>query len=168
MDAAHYIDEAKRTLRITKDAHLATKLELPNGHLAEMRSGKRAVPRHIAYQIAGILGIDPATLIANVEYEREKDERKRAIYAPFVIGQRAASGAIAALIAITANIQDAYASDTNDLSSNTESLGALGSPGVKRTICQLSELASNILTRIADLARSSFAVSQWRFGFAGW
>jgi anti-sigma-K factor RskA len=53
-----------------------------------MRRGERNIPLDVAFKIAITLELDPATVVADLESQREKNERRRSFWTGFM--QRAA------------------------------------------------------------------------------
>ncbi len=97
MNPSQYLDECKKTLEISSDYELAKKLEVHNGHIADFRNGKRAIPSHVALRIAITLAIDPARVWFDLEEQREKNPSRKELYRSFL--SRASK--LAALIACT-------------------------------------------------------------------
>lgn len=93
MTAAEYLNETKKRLEISSDYELAKRLQSTPGHIAEIRSGKRAMPLDVAYKIAITLEIDPAEVIAELESQREKNPARAAFWRSFL--------ARAAVLAVT-------------------------------------------------------------------
>jgi len=90
MTPAEYLDAAKKAMSIESDGELARRLECPSGHVAEMRNGKRGVPLDVAYKLAITLKLDPAQVVADLEGQREKNEKRRAFWASFTSHARIA------------------------------------------------------------------------------
>lgn len=94
MTPNEYLDATKAKIGVESDYELAKRLECPNGHVTEMRSGKRGVPLAIAFKIAITLELDPATVVADLESQREKNAKRREFWTGFT--RRAA--VVAALV----------------------------------------------------------------------
>lgn len=95
MKAASLLDAAKVRLSLKSDYALAKAASTKNNHIAEIRSGKRAVPLHLAYWLAITLQRDPAAVVAELEEEREKDADRKAFWRSFLL--RAPLSVLAAL-----------------------------------------------------------------------
>ena len=84
MKASAYLDAMKAQIDITSDYELAKRLEVESGQIARMRSGARPVPPDIAFRIAIALDLDPARVIADLEEQREKNEKRKAFWRSFL------------------------------------------------------------------------------------
>lgn len=84
MKPSEYLDTAKAQLNITSDYALAKRFECPSGHIAEVRNGKRHIPLDIAFRLAITLNLDPAAVVADLEEQREKNERRRGFWRSFI------------------------------------------------------------------------------------
>lgn len=93
MTPNEYFDAAKQRMGIASDYELAKRLDIGRNGLPEMRAGKRNVPLDVAFKLAITLELDPAAVVADLESQREKNEKRRSFWAGFL--QRAA--AVAAL-----------------------------------------------------------------------
>lgn len=94
MTPIEYLDAAKGRMGINSDYELARKLEENAGTIAGIRAGKRGVPVEMAFRIAITLELDPATVVADLESQREKNAKRREFWAGFT--RRAA--VVAALV----------------------------------------------------------------------
>lgn len=83
MKPSEYFDAAKERLNIESDYALAKALELPNGSIPAMRKGTRNVPLDVAFRIAITLELDPAQVVADLEEQREKNEKRRGFWRSF-------------------------------------------------------------------------------------
>jgi transcriptional regulator with XRE-family HTH domain len=84
MKPAEYLDAAIKTLNLPSSYALAKKMNIPRGHLQEIRTGKRAVPLSAAYWLAITLELDPAELVADLEAQREKNPERKAFWKSFL------------------------------------------------------------------------------------
>ncbi len=84
MTPNEYLDAAKAKMGVESDYELARRLECPNGHVTEMRNGKRGVPLAIAFKLAITLELDPATVVADLESQREKNMKRREFWTGFI------------------------------------------------------------------------------------
>lgn len=88
MKPSEYLDAAKAKMGVESDYALAKRFEVGNGFVAEMRSGKRGIPLDVAFKLAITLELDPAQVVADLESQREKNEKRRTFWTGFI--QRAA------------------------------------------------------------------------------
>ena len=95
MKPTEYLDTAKARLNVTSDYALAKRLECFPNHVSEVRSGKRHMPLDMAFRIAITLELDPAQVIADLEEQREKNEKRRGFWRSFA--SRARSSVVAVL-----------------------------------------------------------------------
>ena len=84
MKAAQLLDEAKTRLCLKSDYALAKASGMRREDLPSIRSGKRAIPLHLAYWLAITLERDPASVVAELEEEREKNETRKAFWRSFL------------------------------------------------------------------------------------
>lgn len=94
MTPTEYLDACKAKMGVQSDYELGKRLDLSNAHIPAMRRGSRNVPLDIAYKIAITLELDPAAVVADLEYQREKNEKRKAFWKGFT--RRAAM--VAALV----------------------------------------------------------------------
>lgn len=84
MKPSAYLDAVKAQLDIQSDYELAKRLEIGRGRIVEMRNGTRPVPVDVAFRIAITLDLDPARVVADLEEQREKNEKRRAFWRSFL------------------------------------------------------------------------------------
>lgn len=84
MKAAELLDAAKQRLLLKSDYALAKAIDINKGWIPAIRRGERAVPLDVAYRLAITLERDPAQVIAELEAEREKNERRAAFWRSFL------------------------------------------------------------------------------------
>lgn len=84
MKTSAYLDAVKAQLNIQSDYELAKRLEIGNGRIVAMRDGSRPVPLDVAFKIAITLEMDPAQVIADLEEQRERNEKRRAFWRSFL------------------------------------------------------------------------------------
>ncbi len=99
MKPSEYFDAAKGRLTIESDYELAKRLNVKRGPLCQMRQGDRAVPLDVAFKIAITLELDPATVVADLESQREKNTARRAFWDSFTSHARAAVVLVACMLA---------------------------------------------------------------------
>lgn len=93
MKPSAYLDAVKAELNLTSDYQLAKALEVPNADIPGMRDGSRKIRIDIAFRIAITLKLDPAQVIADLEEQRAKTEKRREFWRSFL--SRAAYGVAA-------------------------------------------------------------------------
>lgn len=81
MQTTEYLAAAKRRLQIENNAAMAARLGLSEAALSRYGSGARVMDDYTAAQVADILGLDPLTVIAQANAEREKDKARAAYWA---------------------------------------------------------------------------------------
>lgn len=91
--------ECKVKLGVKTDYKLAQALEIHTGRISAYMNGKETPDAYACVRMALILGRDPAEVIAEVEADTEKNEKRRAFWADFVARakQTAKLGTLAAL-----------------------------------------------------------------------
>ena len=80
MKTNELLNAVKIKLQLRRDADLARTLETSTARIAQWRTGKSAPDEQACFQIADILGIDPAAVIATVKAERETEPSKAAFW----------------------------------------------------------------------------------------
>lgn len=83
MKPAEYLDAAKARLNLPSDYALAQAMDCDRARISEVRSGHRAMPLEIAFRIAITLELDPAQVVADLEEQREKNEKRRGFWRSF-------------------------------------------------------------------------------------
>lgn len=84
MTPNEYLDAAKAAMGITSDHALAKRLEVNSGNIAEIRHGKRGVSVEMAFRLAITLNLDPARVVADLESQREKNEKRKGFWSGFL------------------------------------------------------------------------------------
>lgn len=100
MTPSEYLDAAKAKMSVESDYELAKKLESNRGNINEIRAGKRGVPVEMAFRLAITLEMDPATVVADLESQREKNAKRRDFWTGF-IRRAAAVAALACTLALS-------------------------------------------------------------------
>ena len=77
MTPSKYLDQLKAKIGVESDYALAKTLEIPNGYVAEFRTGRRGLSPYLCTRIAIGLGIDPTHVIADIEEQREKNAKRK-------------------------------------------------------------------------------------------
>ncbi|MDR2838389.1 MAG: hypothetical protein LBV49_07495 [Azonexus sp.] len=80
MKAEAYLAAVKKQLDLRTDRQLEEQLEIGYGNIVGMKKGYRAIPNHVAFRIAKALNLEPARVIADLEEQREKNEKRRAFW----------------------------------------------------------------------------------------
>ncbi|MDD2744271.1 MAG: hypothetical protein PHV02_18590 [Rhodocyclaceae bacterium] len=101
MKPADYLDQAKARLKIDSDYELAKRFAVRPNHIAEVRNGKRGTPLDVAFKLAITLEMDPATVVADLEGQREKNPTRRAFWDSFTSHARAAVVLVACMLALS-------------------------------------------------------------------
>ena len=84
MKPSAYLDAVKAQLNIESDYELAKRLGIPNANMPGMRNGTRKVSNDIAFKLAIALQLDPAQVVADLEEQREKNEKRRDFWRSFL------------------------------------------------------------------------------------
>jgi anti-sigma-K factor RskA len=84
MTPTEYLDAAKAKMGVESDYELAKRLEIPNANIPPMRRGERNVPLDVAFRLAITLELDPATVVADLESQREKNAKRRDFWTGFI------------------------------------------------------------------------------------
>lgn len=84
MTPSEYLDAAKQRLSIESDYELAKRLEIHRQRVSSIRSGTLPIDNLTAFKLAITLELDPATVLADLESQREKDEKKRGFWTGFM------------------------------------------------------------------------------------
>lgn len=91
------LNAVKIKLELRRDADLARTLETSTARIAQWRTGKSAPDDQACFQIADILGVDPAAVIALVKAERETEPSKAAFWRKQTARYAAALGVLTML-----------------------------------------------------------------------
>lgn len=97
------LDQVKHVNGIESDYALAKRLELPKQRVSEYYSGKAVPNDYACLQIANALNIPLAQVIAAVNLDAEKDEKRRSAWEKYYkqLGGVAASLILGVLISVT-------------------------------------------------------------------
>lgn len=101
MDINKLLDETKKELGVDTDYKLAKALEMNNGRVRDYRSKKMRPDAYAATRIAIILNRDPIQLIAEIESETERNEKKRGFWERFLSHSRTAALSLVAGLIFT-------------------------------------------------------------------
>lgn len=85
MTPIEYLDAAKNAMGITADHALAVRLETNPGTISGIREGKRGVSVELAFRLAITLNLDPAEVVADLESQREKNEKRAGFWRGFLM-----------------------------------------------------------------------------------
>ena len=83
MTPNEYLNAAKKAMQIESDYELAKRFDVGTGIISKLRQGTRSVPTIMATRIAIALNIDPMTVIADLEAQREKNPKKAEFWRSF-------------------------------------------------------------------------------------
>jgi transcriptional regulator with XRE-family HTH domain len=84
MNINELLNIAKRNEDLDTDYQLAKRLEIHNGWIGEYRTGVRHPSIEVAFKLAIMANIDPATVIAGIEFETTKNEKRREFFRDFL------------------------------------------------------------------------------------
>ena len=73
MNTTEYLDAARQKLGNVSDYALAKRWNLTPGQISAFRKARRPLPLHAIYKLAFVLDLEPATVIADLESQSEKD-----------------------------------------------------------------------------------------------
>jgi len=77
MTPSKYLDQLKAKIGVESDYALAKSLDVRPGHMPELRNGIRALSPYLCTKIAIGLGLDPTSVIADIEEQREKNAKRK-------------------------------------------------------------------------------------------
>lgn len=103
MKPNEYLEAVKARLNLKSDYALAKALDVPSGNIAGIRSGARFIPLDMAFRIAITLEMDPAEVVADLEAQREKNEKRRGFWDSFVLHARSHVVAVLCMLALIAS-----------------------------------------------------------------
>jgi hypothetical protein len=83
MTPSEYLNATKKAMQIESDYELAKRLEINTGVMSKLRLGSRPISTIIATKIAIALNIDPMTVIADLEAQREKNPSRADFWRSF-------------------------------------------------------------------------------------
>lgn len=84
MKPSAYLDAVKAQMSIQSDYELAKRMEVTRGQIVAMRNESRPIPLAMAFKIAITLELDPAHVVADLEEQREKNEKRRGFWRSFL------------------------------------------------------------------------------------
>jgi hypothetical protein len=128
MTPAEYFDAAKNRLNIASDYELAKRLCIGANNMTYYRNGSRNIPLDAAFRLAITLELDPATVVADLESQREKNAKRRDFWTGFISRAAMVIGALACTLAL---------SFSGGAGSALERPGGLSSGCLKRIISSL-------------------------------
>lgn len=94
MNYAELLDRAKAHLNLDTDYKLSKALQIDQGLISAYRTGKRAPDNYAIARFAQVLGMDPWTLLKEVERTTEKNPKRREFW------DKAASVMLAAIVGV--------------------------------------------------------------------
>lgn len=80
MKTVQYLDAVKEKAGIASDYALAKRLGLTTSAISNYRHGRSSPDNLVAVRVAGILGIDPMVVIADIELERATHPELREVW----------------------------------------------------------------------------------------
>lgn len=84
MTPSEYLDQAKKTMGITSDNELARRLETTRQRISAYRLGQQSVSPETVFRLAITLNLDPATVFADLESQREKNPKRLEFWRSFL------------------------------------------------------------------------------------
>ena len=73
MNSNQYLDAAKRAMKITSDYALAKRFDVTRQEISKVRGGKKPLSNYLCVKVAITLATDPATVIADIEQQTDKN-----------------------------------------------------------------------------------------------
>lgn len=95
MKPSAYLDAVKAEMDIQSDYELAKRFGVNNGRITLIRQGARPMPLDMAFMVAITLKMDPAYVVADLEEQREKSEKRRTFWRSFLSRAAAAIAVLA-------------------------------------------------------------------------
>lgn len=96
MTPAEYMDAAKQVMGIKADNELANRFEINRSRVSAYRAGREWPDYYIVTKLAITLNLDPATVLADIESQREKNPKRLEFWRSFL-----SRAAMLALVAST-------------------------------------------------------------------
>lgn len=84
MNPAAYLDAAKAQIGVESDYELARRLDIPKQDISRYRLGQRIMNTYICTKLAITLELDPIAVIADIESQTEKNEKRREFWRSFL------------------------------------------------------------------------------------
>lgn len=111
MNGKEYVKACKKRLKIDTDYKLALELEISQSDMNFYARGERVPSVYACFKFAECLGLDPATVIADIASETEKNPAKRNYFKSFIAGLKVAVASLAIMTALWNSTSDetAYA-----------------------------------------------------------
>lgn len=85
MTPCEYLDRAKEVMKIESDNALAKRLDSSRQNISSYRLGTASIPPDIAFRLAIALSLDPATVLADLESQQEKNVKRREFWRSFLL-----------------------------------------------------------------------------------
>lgn len=101
MKAALLLDAAKERLSLKSDYALAKAAEVPKQRISNVRKGIERIPLHLAYWLAITLQLDPAQVVAELEADWEKNEKRAAFWRSFLSRAALLAGVACTLVLLS-------------------------------------------------------------------
>lgn len=100
MTLNEYLDAAKIALGVSSDYELAKRLEVSKQAMSSYRHGERSPDTYMIFKVAITLNLDPATVLADLESQREKSGKRLDFWKGF-LSRAAIVGAIVCTLALS-------------------------------------------------------------------
>lgn len=91
---------------------LAKAIGTSGKHITEAKAGRRGLPAFACFKLAELIEVDVQKVIAASELVTEKNEDKRAFFAPFVLNGIAPLASALAVLSLSLAPNETYANDT--------------------------------------------------------
>lgn len=88
MNSVQYLDAARRTLKLPSDYALAAKFEVDRREIGEIRRGRKPLSLYLCMKIAIVLHEDPATVIADIQSQTDKNPVRAQFWQSFLCAAR--------------------------------------------------------------------------------
>lgn len=109
MRSIDYLDAVKKKLAISSNYALSKALEIERQMVNAYYRGERVPDAYACTRIAVLLEIDPALVIAEIQAENEKNEKKRQFWQGFASRAGKLTVVIAVSISMLSSVDDATA-----------------------------------------------------------
>lgn len=101
MKPSAYLDAVKAQLNIESDYALAKRMEVTRGQVVHFRNESRPIPIAMVFKIAITLELDPASVVADLEEQREKNPKRREFWRGFLSRATTALAVIVCTLALS-------------------------------------------------------------------
>lgn len=147
------------SIKAGSQAALAKVIGVTNNGLTDAKAGRRGLPAEACGKLADLIGVDRWTVLAASNLITEKNEEKRAYWAPFVLNGISSLATAAAALLLTSASTESYANDTLKMSDNIcnaeESMRYSDGKVLNK---YYAKCVKGLFRRIAGLVRSTLSV----------